>query len=86
METQNSRKVWVNWLLFAATVVVVFVLGLLASSITERRVETEYVFKPKVEVNDLEPRNEVWGQNFPRQYQSYLGPKNCCTFCRLCLC
>ncbi|MBN2175421.1 MAG: ammonia-forming cytochrome c nitrite reductase [Bacteroidales bacterium] len=61
-----------NWLLFIATVVVVFLLGLLASSILERRAETAYVYKPQVKINDWEPRNEVWGKNFPREYQSYM--------------
>ena len=61
------RKIKIrNWLLFAATVVVVFILGLLASSIVERRAETEYVYKPQVKIKDWEPRNEVWGKNFPR--------------------
>jgi nitrite reductase (cytochrome c-552) len=67
------RKIKIrNWLLFAATVVVVFFLGLLASSIVERRAETEYVYKPQVKIKDWEPRNEVWGKNFPREYQSYI--------------
>ncbi|MCB0496938.1 MAG: ammonia-forming cytochrome c nitrite reductase [Cyclobacteriaceae bacterium] len=60
-----------NWLLFIATVIVVFLLGLLASSIIERRSETAYVYKPQVKINDWEPRNEVWGKNFPREFQSY---------------
>lgn len=24
------------------------------------------------EIPEWEPRNEVWGQNFPREYESYL--------------
>lgn len=68
---QKTRKPWVNWLLFLATMVVVFLLGLLASSITERRAETEFVYKPQVKINEWEPRNEVWGKNFPKEYQSY---------------
>ena len=40
METNtNQRKPWVNWTLFLATVVVVFLIGLFASSIVERRSE-----------------------------------------------
>lgn len=72
MERKNKRKPWVNWLLFIATVVVVFLLGLLASSIVERRAEQEYVYKPKVEISQWEPRNDLWGINFPRQYQSFM--------------
>ncbi|MBN1339955.1 MAG: ammonia-forming cytochrome c nitrite reductase [Bacteroidales bacterium] len=61
-----------NWLLFGTTVIIVFFLGLLASSILERRSETAYVYKPQVNINKWEPRNEVWGKNFPREYQSYM--------------
>jgi nitrite reductase (cytochrome c-552) len=70
MEKKNIKLR--NWLLFTATVIVVFFLGLLASSIIERRAETEYVYKPQVKINEWEPRNEVWGKNFPREYQSYI--------------
>jgi nitrite reductase (cytochrome c-552) len=70
METKNHKLR--NWLLFIATVIIVFTLGLLASSIIERRAETEYVYKPQVKLTDEEPRNDVWGKNFPREYQSYL--------------
>lgn len=72
MTTEKKRAPWVNWVLFFGTMVIVFLLGLLASSITERRAESEYVFKPRVELSEYEPRNELWGENFPREYQSYL--------------
>jgi nitrite reductase (cytochrome c-552) len=72
MTTNKKRAPWINWALFFATMVVVFLLGLLASSITERRAENEYVFKPKVDLSEYEPRNVLWGENFPREYQSYL--------------
>jgi len=72
MEPSKTRKSWVNWVLFFSTIIVVFLLGLLASSITTRKAEREYVYKPKVKVTDWEPRNAVWGENFPREYQSYL--------------
>ena len=79
METNNTnsgRKPWINWLLFSVTVVVVFLLGLLASSITDRKAEEEHVYKPTVELSKWEPRNEVWGENFPRQFQSYYQTKD----------
>ncbi len=72
METKPKRKAWINWALFFTTIVVVFLLGLLASSITTRKAEQEYVYKPKVKISEYEPRNAVWGENFPREYQSYL--------------
>lgn len=65
------EKPWLGWVLFCGTVVVVFLLGLLASSIVERRGESLalQVVKP---IAEWEPRNEVWGQNYPREYESYL--------------
>ncbi len=61
-----------GWLLFIFTLVVVFLLGLLASSIVERRAESVFAYTPQVEYGQYEPRNEIWGENFPRQYQSWL--------------
>ncbi|HSG67995.1 MAG TPA: hypothetical protein VK994_04760, partial [Bacteroidales bacterium] len=68
---KSKRKNWVNWMLFFLTIVVVFVLGMLASSVTERRAEALFVNKPVVKLSDYEPRNEEWGKNFPREFESY---------------
>lgn len=68
---KKSNKGWTSWLLFLGTVIVVFMLGLLASSIMERRNEAQFAFTPQVQYMDFEPRNELWGENFPMQYQSY---------------
>lgn len=67
-----KEKPITGWLLFFGTVIVVFLLGLLASSIVERRAETLFVYTPKITYTQFEPRNEVWGLNFPREYQSWL--------------
>lgn len=69
---QIDRRPWLGWILFIFTLVVVFLLGLLASSILERRAEAIFAYTPQVDFEDWEPRNEIWGQNFPREYQSYL--------------
>lgn len=61
-----------GWIMFLGTVVIVFVLGLFASSIMERRAEAVFVYTPNVEHSQFEPRNEVWGKNFPLEYQSYM--------------
>lgn len=68
----TEKKPWLNWVLFITTVVVVFFIGLLASSIVERRSEAKLYFQMISEIPDWEPRNEVWGENFPRQYESYM--------------
>ena len=69
----TEMRPWLAWVLFFATIVVVFLLGLLASSIVERRIEATFVNTPQTKISPYEPRNEVWGQNFPRQFQSYYG-------------
>lgn len=66
-----EKRPWLGWALFFGTVVIVFLLGLLASSIVERRAEAVFAYAPQVEFPDWEPRIEVWGANFPRQYESY---------------
>ncbi|MHC1706596.1 MAG: ammonia-forming cytochrome c nitrite reductase [Bacteroidales bacterium] len=58
--------------IFLGTAIIVFLLGMLASSITNRKAEKEYVYKPMVKLNPGEPRNAEWGKNFPREYQSYI--------------
>ena len=66
-----KNKPWLGWLLFLGTAVIVFLVGLFASSIIERRGEsaTLQIVKP---IKDWEPRNEVWGENYPREFESYL--------------
>jgi len=69
---QIKEKPWKGWLIFTATIVIVFFLGLLASSIIERRAEAVFAYTPQVEHSQWEPRNEIWGKNFPRQYDRFL--------------
>lgn len=71
-----KEKPITGWLLFTTTIVVVFLLGLLASSILERRTEAVFAYTPMVKYDQSESRNEIWGQNFPRQYQSYIKTKD----------
>ncbi len=68
-----KEKPWLGWAIFFATIVIVFLLGLLASSVIERREEAVFAYTPQVEHSQLEPRNEIWGKNFPRQYERYLA-------------
>jgi nitrite reductase (cytochrome c-552) len=59
------------WILFAATVVVVFIVGWLAASIMERRTEAILQYQSVKPIADWEPRNEVWGENYPREFETY---------------
>ena len=71
-----KNKPWLGWFIFFTTIIVVFLLGLLASSIIERRTEAEFVYTPQVQYEQWEPRNEVWGKNFPREYNTYMQTKD----------
>jgi nitrite reductase (cytochrome; ammonia-forming) len=52
--------------------VCVFLLGLLAASVTERRAEIATLYNNvKVKITGIEPRNEIWGENFPREYDTW---------------
>jgi len=77
MSEIKSKK---NWAIFFGTMVVVFLLGLLASSIIERKAEAKFAYTPTVKIKKFEPRNEIWGKNFPKEYQSYLQTKEDTTF------
>jgi nitrite reductase (cytochrome c-552) len=63
---------WIAAIIILLVAAVVVLLGLLAVSIMERRWEAQ---RPVVVLRPLgpwEPNNAVWGQNYPRQYESYL--------------
>lgn len=65
---KKSRK---GLYLFIGISVVVFVLGIFTATIIERRGESVYRLQMVKQIKDWEPRNEVWGENFPREYESY---------------
>lgn len=67
-----NRKPWVGWVFFVFTVLLVFLLGIFASSIIERRNEATLVNAPKYKLDEFEPRNDVWGESFPKEYDSFL--------------
>lgn len=67
---------WFGPLLFLLLAVIVLLVGLLASSIMERRWEAQRpMLVAAVNIPQWEPDNAVWGQNFPREYESYLQTK-----------
>jgi len=71
IEESVKQKPLLGWVIFLVTLVVVLALALLASSIMERRTEAVFVNTPTVDHDQWEPRNEVWGENYPREFQSY---------------
>ena len=67
-----KNKPFLGWILFFVVMGSVFLLGLLAASITERRAEIASIFNnKKVEIEGIESRNEIWGINYPREYQTW---------------
>lgn len=62
---------WLGWLLFLGTAVVVFLLGLFASTIIQRRTEATVMNVPLYDLEEFEPRNEIWGKAYPREYARY---------------
>ncbi|HQU70821.1 MAG TPA: ammonia-forming cytochrome c nitrite reductase [Calditrichia bacterium] len=65
-----------NWLLFILTVAVVILLSYLANSIINRKAESQFAYTPQIEIGAHEPRNVVWGKNFPRQYESFMRTRD----------
>ena len=67
---------WLGWALFAATLTIVFLIGLFGASIMERRAEEVQLFQVVKPIAQWEPRNEVWGENFQREYESYIATRD----------
>lgn len=66
-----KQRPWIGWVLFTVTMLLVFMLGLLVNSVMERRTEALFINRDKVPVKDLESRNEIWGQNYKKEFESY---------------
>ena len=66
------QKPAIGWGIFLAVMIVVFMLGLLAASITERRAEIATLYSnKKVEITGINPKSEEWGINYPREYDTW---------------
>lgn len=61
-----------DWILFGLTAVVVFLLAMLAYVVVDRKAEARFAYQPKVEIEGIEPRDSIWGLNYPRVYNSYM--------------
>ncbi|MDK9700390.1 MAG: ammonia-forming cytochrome c nitrite reductase subunit c552 [bacterium] len=66
-----KRVSGVGILPFLITVVVVFGLGLLLSSILERRNEASFKLQMAKPIGEWETDPAVWGENFPREYGTW---------------
>lgn len=72
-----KRKPIIGWGIFAVVMVGVFLLGLLAASITERRAEIATLYNnKKIDIKGINPHNEEWGVNYPREYNTWKMTQN----------
>ncbi len=70
-ETIKNKPI-IGWAIFFVVMVVVFLLGLFAASVTERRAEIATLFNnKKIDLQGIEPKNELWGENYPREYETW---------------
>lgn len=57
---QIRKRPAIGWMIFAVVMVAVFLLGLLAASITERRAEIATLFNnKKIEIEGIEPKSDL---------------------------
>ena len=71
-----NQKPWLGYVLYGCTIVLVFLVGLLGSTIIERRSESKQIVQNVKPIKDGESKNEVWGENYPREYETYLSTKD----------
>lgn len=71
---EKKLKSWQGWLLFGGTMVVVFVLGMIAASVNERHAEvTSVMNNKKTEITGIEARNDKF---------ELMGGARICSACR----
>ena len=68
----KQLKRWQGWMLFGGSMVVVFILGLLVSSLLERRAEVVSIFNNrKVKMEGIVSENSKFASDFPREYETW---------------
>ena len=62
----------IGWLIFSGALVAVFLLGLLAASMTERRAEIATIVANRIdEIEPMDARSENYKNNFRREYNTW---------------
>lgn len=66
-------KKWQGWLIFGGSMAIVFVLGLICSSLLQRRAEVASVFNNRRTpmTDSIVAQNEKFAKDFPREYESW---------------
>lgn len=66
-----KQKPWLGGVFFLATAAAGVGVGLLLTSVSTRKAESRFAYATSTEIGDLESRNEVWGQAYPLEYESW---------------
>lgn len=68
----KKLRTWQGWLLFGGSMAIVFILGLIVSSLLERRAEVASIFNNRrTPMEGIIPQNEKFKSDFPREYQTW---------------
>lgn len=67
---------WLGVVIALTCCVIVVALGMLAVSIMERRWEAQRPAMVHRPIDEWQTDNAVWGQNYPREYETYLKTKD----------
>ncbi|MDR1486937.1 MAG: ammonia-forming cytochrome c nitrite reductase [Deltaproteobacteria bacterium] len=69
----NKYGPWIIGLgIFCGVAVAVVILALIAASVTVRRAEVASIYNnTKVEITGIEPKSELWGLNYPREFETW---------------
>lgn len=70
------NKPWLAWILFLGTIGFGIGIGLLLSSVATRKAEAQFAYTTVTGISDTEPRNEIWGKYFPREFETYYETKD----------
>ena len=76
--TKTGRS-WLPWVVFGGCLLLAFLLGMLIISIMERRWEAQQPQLVVQPVDEWETDNAKWGQNYPREYESFLKTEDSST-------
>lgn len=70
---KSKLKPWQGWLLFCVAMVFVFVSGIIISSLLEhKKIEANVVLEKKTIIIGIEARSSIFGDNYPREYQTWV--------------
>ena len=70
---KSKLKPWQGWLLFCVAMVFVFVSGIIISSLLEhKKIEANVVLEKKTIITGIEARSSIFGDNYPREYQTWV--------------